>query len=76
MRNVGPFFPFIPLASLLQQRTLKNIKMRKGGGQPLFWQGLELFTAVNLQSFKRGQVLKALIVQGFQIWKIVNRKRG
>ena len=53
-----------------------NIKTRKGGGQPLFWEGLEVSTFPNLQSFKRGEVLKPLIVQGFQIWKTPNFKGG
>uniref|UniRef100_F6HRT8 Uncharacterized protein n=1 Tax=Vitis vinifera TaxID=29760 RepID=F6HRT8_VITVI len=50
--------------------------MRKGGGQPLFGEGLEVSTFPNLQSFKRGEVLKPLIVQEFQIWKTPNLKGG
>ena len=42
----------------------------------MFWEGLEVSTSPNLQSFKRGEVLKPLIVQGFQIWKTPNVKGG
>ena len=42
----------------------------------MFWEGLELLTIQNIQSFKRDEILKPLIVQGFKIWKSPNCKRG
>ena len=42
----------------------------------MFWEGLEVSTFPNPQSFKRGEVLKPLIVQEFQIWKTPNFRGG
>ena len=52
------------------------ILRRQEGGQPLFWEVLELVAGPNRESFKTSEVLKPFVIQGFQIFTSPNGKSG
>jgi hypothetical protein len=74
VRNLGPIFPFLLFTPLFQNRTAADVKISKGGGQLLFRHGMEITAKPDLQSCKRGEVLKPLVVQRFQFFKTPNFK--
>lgn len=61
--NLGPIFAFLLFETFSQQGAIVNGQIRKRGKKTLFRHGLELWTAVDNQLTKRGEVLKGLIVQ-------------
>ena len=75
MSNLAPFFPFISLARFFQHRTSIYSESSKGGGQPLFWKGLQIKAVTNVECSKRSEVLKPQIIQGFQKRKVMNFER-
>ena len=52
------------------------ILRREEGGQPLFWEVLELVAGPNRESFKTSEVLTPFVIQGFQIFTSPNGKSG
>ncbi|CAK7340483.1 unnamed protein product [Dovyalis caffra] len=76
VRNLVPIFPCSLLKSLIQQRTPPDFKRRKRGRQAFFWHGLEIRAVCDGQLFKRSEVLKPHVVQGFQLFKTPYFKRG
>jgi hypothetical protein len=64
---LGPLSFVIFLAAFFQPRTTVDHEFLEGGRQANLWKGCEIFTLLDTQHFKRGEVSKAFGRQQFQI---------